>query len=68
MMSKIKLKYEIKLSTVGKSYYDCKPFQIQFSICDIILLAGLTKKDEFTLGQDGITKVNLSNFKTKIFF
>lgn len=74
-MAKVKLEYLVDLWVVGDSEQmagNISPVRVAapgsllpgrlFSIGQVTLKAGLTKKDEFTLGQDGILNINLTGF------
>lgn len=70
-MSKIKLEYKLDLFVVGRSE---NTFRMHYAVgaklpgplfshCQVTLHAGLTKKDEFTLGPDGTSNIDLAGFK-----
>ena len=70
MSNKIKLQYEINLWVVGKSGNIMRfnapglsPAGALFSISKVTLKVGVTKKNEFTLGQDGRLNISLSGFQ-----
>ena len=70
MSNKIKLQYEINLWVVGKSGNIMRfnapglsPAGALFTISKVTLKVGVTKKNEFTLGQDGRLNISLSGFQ-----
>ena len=64
----VELEYKIELSVVGQSGFDqCYLGEYHngrlFFTCDVVLRVGMTKKNEFSLGNDGLLQVHLSDFK-----